>query len=148
VYLKHHSGPIIAACRTFDAEQSSSSIAQSSLLESISQAQIEVSGPSMRLFYNNASTQLCLPVDTNLNTTNGSITLNSLPETDILSIFSLSAFDENAHTLLKSLLTEAKKRGLDQTGPARLYQYDNDGMGLTGELVIELQLPVTRKGNL
>jgi hypothetical protein len=61
---------------------------------------------------------------------------------DMLSIFSLQAYDEDSSTLAEKLRAEAIKRSLRPNGPVRRIQYDRDGMGPTGELVIELQLPV------
>jgi hypothetical protein len=60
----------------------------------------------------------------------------------MLSIFSLQAYDEDSSTLAEKLRAEAIKRSLRPNGPVRRIQYDRDGMGPTGELVIELQLPV------
>ena len=45
-------------------------------------------------------------------------------------------------SLKKQLLRSAKQQDLIPDGDFRLFTFDNDGMGLTGELVIELQLPI------
>ncbi len=60
----------------------------------------------------------------------------------VLSIFTLQVYDEGTSTLEEKLRAQAMKRNLRPTGPLRFVKYDNDGMGLTGELVVELQLPV------
>jgi len=66
-----------------------------------------------------------------------------LPDTDLLSIFSLQDYDGSS-SLVDRLRAEAQRRNLVSTGPVRLERYDHDGMGLTGELVVELQLPVEK----
>ena len=47
--------------------------------------------------------------------------------------------------LEEPLRAEAARRGLEVGGPLRVERYDNDGMGPTGELVIELQLPISSR---
>ncbi len=89
----------------------------------------------------------CEPVDEALfvrpaQVEEGTIVLRREGEALLLSLFSLEPVDERLASLEDGLRSEATRRGLEITGPLAVERYDNDGMGPTGELVLELQLPV------
>ena len=89
----------------------------------------------------------CQPVDEALfvrppQVTEGAIVLRREGEDRVLSLFTLKALGERAASLEEALRAEAAKRSLEVSGPLRIERYDHDGMGPTGELVIELQLPI------
>jgi len=66
---------------------------------------------------------------------------------ELLSLYSLEPYDESSSALAERLRAEAATRNLTPTGPIRVERYNNDGMGPTGELVVELQLPVAESGD-
>ena len=137
--------PSTVVCREFDPSTISLEEADKELLSVIADKGLDVVGSSHRQIPQDGKTRICAPVETDLHGETRSLIVESLPETEILSIFSLHPYDSSS-LLVDALLAEAGNKNLKPSGPLRLMQYDHDGMGPTGELVVELQLPVERSG--
>ena len=139
-----HADPATLVCAPDDHQASSLSAAEDELHAAIGGKRLSVIGPLQRLIFDDGRAQACVPVKSASFGDDEYLVVKPQPEADVLSIFSLQAYDEGSSELADELRAEAMRRNLRPSGPMRLLQYDNDGMGLSGELVVELQLPVDR----
>ena len=141
-FLPGRSDSSVVACMGYDSTQVSLPASQAMLATTIRDSHYEIAGGPLRLILDVETTQLCFPVGGNADTAIAGLAIMSLPATDILSMFSLQNFGAGSLELIETLQSEAANQDMTANGPVRIFQYDNDGMGPTGEIVVELQLPV------
>ncbi len=70
-----------------------------------------------------------------------------LPASRVISSYRLADVATNLPAEKLRMLDHARSLELQRAGPIRLIKHDRDGMGLTDEVIYELQLPVAAKAN-
>ena len=138
-----HADSTWLACTPESTAISSLPEQQERLHTAISTNELRLGGPTHSQILEDGTIRSCAPVEADAAREYEGLVTELSPDTDLLSIFSLQAYDASS-SLVDRLRAEVQKRNLISTGPVRLVRYDNDGMGLTGELVVELQLPVEK----
>ena len=116
---------------------------QERLHAAISKNELRPTGPTLSHILEDGTLQSCAPLEADAAREYEGLVSKLLPDTELLSIFSLQDYD-GSPSLVDQLRNEVQRRNLVSTGPIRMVRYDNDGMGLTGELVVELQLSVEK----
>jgi len=141
-FLSGHLEESIVACLKYDSTASGPAELEAALVDGIESNQLVITGGPQRHLINEGDIQLCMPVERDDAGEDTDLIVRSVPASEALSVFSLHAFDPGSLILVEKLLSEVEDRNLTPGGPVRVHQYDNDGMGMTGEVVVEMQVPV------
>lgn len=70
---------------------------------------------------------------------------STIPASMQLSTYSLRATSAKTTEMIETLRDAARARDYEMNWPVRVVTYDNDGMGLTGEIVVEATIAVDKK---
>jgi len=102
----------------------------------------ELDGPRQLHVADNGSAKFCAPTDADAASDDDVVVL---PASTQLSVYSLESSPEKLAAMLHVLEQEAAVRNYELQWPVRVMTYDNDGMGLTGEIVVEAAVAVEQK---
>jgi len=99
-----------------------------------------IEGIVQRLIERDGSEQFCTSAGADAATK-----VVTLPESRQLSVYYIEPSSGRLNSVVDALQLEARARDLDVQWPVRVMTYDNDGMGLTGEVVVEATVAVSKK---
>ncbi|MBJ88641.1 MAG: hypothetical protein CMO98_02175 [Woeseia sp.] len=108
----------------------------------IDQAEVEMERPVQRYIAEDGSMSTCLSSDGESPVVGDAILL---PASRQLSIYGFESSAENVAQMITVLQDEATIRNYELRWPIRVITYDNDGMGPTGETVVEVTVAVFEK---
>ncbi|MDG2375487.1 MAG: hypothetical protein P8M18_03965, partial [Woeseiaceae bacterium] len=108
----------------------------------VEQTEVELEGLVQRHIAEDGSMSTCLSSDGESAVVGDAI---SLPASRQLSIYGFESSAENVTQMITALQDEATTRHYELRWPIRVITYDNDGMGPTGETVVEVTVAVFEK---
>ena len=108
----------------------------------VEQTEVEMEGLVQRHIAEDGSMSTCLFSDDESAVVGDAI---SLPASRQLSIYGFESSAENVTQMITALQDEATTRHYELRWPIRVITYDNDGMGPTGETVVEVTVAVFEK---
>jgi hypothetical protein len=86
--------------------------------------------------------KLCIPVQDIDDLAVPGLSTHQIVEGKALSIYALGGIDGRKDSIIQKLGAAAEELGYELEWPIRMTTFDNDGMGLTGEVVVELSAPI------
>lgn len=115
------------------------------LVTAVAKARIDILGGLQEHLLNNKQSQFCVAVQAAPGDTFDDLFIKHVPASDYLAVYSLNPSRENVAAMATALQSESLSRNYDLRWPIRVMIFDNDGMGLTGEAVVQASAAVTRK---
>ncbi|MBT6211665.1 MAG: hypothetical protein HOI35_16805 [Woeseia sp.] len=112
------------------------------LATAVENAGIDILGGWQEHILNDEKSQLCVAVQADPDDTFDDLFIKHVPASDYLAIYSMSPSAENVEAMTTSLKSESLAREYDMRWPVRVMIFDNDGMGLTGETVVQVSAAV------
>ena len=108
----------------------------------VEHTEVKMEGLVQRHIAEDGSMSKCLSSDSESAVVGDAI---SLPASKQLSIYGVESSAENVTQMITALQNEVTNRNYELRWPIRVITYDNDGMGPTGETVVEVTVAVLEK---
>ncbi len=108
-------------------------------------AGVDIMGGWQTHLLSDERSRLCVAVPADTSSTTAGLIIRQSPASDYLSIYSLNSSRENVASLVETLQAEAAQSKHDIRWPIRVMVFDNDGMGLTGESIVQASAAIIRK---
>lgn len=103
---------------------------------------IEQIGPGLQLIESTGHREHCVPVSSGSVAAVDGVSIRHLETREAVEAYFVNESEADYSRLLQPARQFAAKNGQELGWPLVLHQFDNDGMGLTGEIVIVLAAPV------
>lgn len=103
-------------------------------------AGLVVVGPANEFLNKTGSSQLCMPIQESNIPQGADLATLRITGGRTLSIYAVNGIENRQNILIQTLLDAVVELGEVPDWPIRMTTFDNDGMGLTGEVIVELSV--------
>ncbi len=140
-----YSNPTALGCIDIAVAENAGADARETLVSRLAAQKIEPLGNPVEIWFEDGTTELCSRVEESTGSSHGGLSIRKVAEGASLSAYFLGEVTERRNEIVERLLGEAAGRDFSVSWPVRIERIDNDGMGMTGELVIEASVPIGRR---
>ncbi len=123
-----------------EAESTGFSRSNADLESTILAAGLVVIGQADEFLNKAGTSQLCIPVQDTDNLQGTDLPTLKIDGGRVLSIYAVNGIENRKDGLIQTLFDAVGELGLEPVWPIRITTFDNDGMGLTGEVIVEFSV--------